>query len=114
MRTCLAMKQTIVALLAVAALSAAQSRQTFAGVITDDMCAKGDHSLMKMGSNDAECTSACVDAHGALYVLWDGTNVYALSDQRTPEKLAGKKVTVVGALDAKTRTIRVDSMTAAK
>ena len=50
-----------------------------------------------------------------MYVLYDGKEAYyRLSDQRTPEKLAGQKVTVTGTLDAKTRTIRVDSITAAK
>jgi hypothetical protein len=69
---------------------------------------------MKMGSTDAECTLACIDAHGATYVLYDGKEAYTLSDQRTPEKFAGQKVTVVGTLDAKTKTIQVDSITAAK
>jgi hypothetical protein len=37
-----------------------------------------------------------------------------LSDQKSPEKFAGKKVTVTGTLDAKTKTIRVDSIKAGK
>jgi hypothetical protein len=69
---------------------------------------------MRMGPTDAECTVACVLAHGATYVLYDGKGVYALSDQETPEKFAAKKVTVTGTLDARTRTIHVDSITAAK
>jgi hypothetical protein len=69
---------------------------------------------MKMGSNDAECTIACIEAHGADYVLYDGKETYNLSDQKTPEKFAGKKVTVAGTLDAKTKTIHVDSIAAAK
>ena len=69
---------------------------------------------MRMGSTDAECTIACVDAHGAQYVLFDGKDVYTLSDQQTPEKFAGNKVTVTGTLKAGTRTIQVDSITAAK
>jgi len=52
--------------------------------------------------------------HGASYVLYDGQQVYTLSDQRTPEKFAGQKVTGRGTLDAKTKTIQVDSITAAK
>jgi hypothetical protein len=67
-----------------------------------------------MGSTDAECTIACVSAHGAQYVLYDGKETYVLSDQKTPEKMAGKKVMVTGALDAKTGTIQVDSITEAK
>jgi len=107
-------KQLMLCLLASTALSAAPGPETFTGVITDDMCAGGGHARMRMGPTDAECTIACVGAHGAAYVLVDGKNVYALSDQRTPEKLAGQKVSVVGTLDAKTRTIKVDSMRTAK
>ena len=40
-------------------------------------------------------------------MLYDGKEVYTLSDQTTPEKFAGKKVTVTGTLDAKTKTIQV-------
>jgi len=69
---------------------------------------------MRMGPTDAECTIACVVAHNATYVLYDGKDVYTLSDQQTPEKFAGKKVTVTGTLDARTSTIQVDSITAAK
>jgi len=108
------MKHSISSLLVVAALSAAQGKQTFTGTITDNMCAKAGHAQMRMGPTDAECTTACVSVHGATYVLYDGKEVYALSDQRTPEKLAGKKVRVTGTLDAKTKTIQVDSISAAK
>jgi hypothetical protein len=100
--------------LAVAVLSAAPPKQTFTGTITDSMCSKADHSQMQMGPTDAACTLACVDVHGAMYVLYDGKNSYTLSDQKTPEKFAAKKVTVTGTLDAKTKTIQVDSITAAK
>lgn len=100
--------------LSVATLSATPAKQTFSGTITDDMCGKAGHSQMRMGPTDAECTTACVEAHGAMYVLYDGKNVYTLSDQRTPEKFAGQKVKVVGTLDVKSKTIQVDSITAAK
>ena len=100
----------IVGLLAVAGLSAAQGTQTFTGTITDDMCANGGHAQMRMGPTDAECVRACIVSHGAMYVLLDGKDVYTLSDQQTPEKFAAQKVTVVGTLDAKTKTIRVQSI----
>src|SRR3984893_4559888 len=108
------MKHLILSLFAVAAVSAAPGKQTFTGIITDDMCAKAGHSQMRMGPTDAECTIACISAHGATYVLDDGKNVYTLSDQRTPEKFAGQKVRVIGTLDAKTKTIRVDSIAAVR
>ena len=108
------MKHSISSLLVVAALSAAPRTQTFIGVITDNMCGRGGHAQMRMGPTDAECTTACVSIHGATYVLYDGKEVYALSDQRTPEKFAGQKVRVTGTLDAKAKTIQVDSISAAK
>ena len=69
---------------------------------------------MKMGPTDAQCTIACVEAHGATYVLYDGKKAYELSDQKAPEKFAGKKVTVTGVLDTKTMKIQVESIAAAK
>jgi type 1 fimbria pilin len=109
------MKPLILSLLAVAGLSAAQGRQTFTGTITDDMCATtAGHSEMQMGPTDAECTAACVISHDTKYVLEDGKDVYALSDQTTPEQFAAQKVRVVGTLDAKTMTIHVESVTAAE
>ena len=108
------MKPLLVCLLAIGALSAAPGKRKFTGVITDSMCALADHSRMRMGPTDAECTVACINAHGAQYVLYDGKEVYTLSDQQTPEKFAAKKVTITGTLDAKSKTIQVASITAAK
>ena len=108
------MKRLISSLLAVAALSAAPGKQTFTGTITDNMCAKAGHSQMRMGPTDAECTIACIGAHGATYVLYTGKDVYTLSDQQTPEKFAAKRVTVTGVLNANAKTIQVDSIVAAK
>ena len=106
------MSKIAAVLLALAGLSAGQGKQTFTGVITDSECSTADHSHMRMGPTDAECVSACISEHGASYVLFDGKNVYALSDQKTPERFAAKKVKVAGSLDAKRKTIRVDSITA--
>ena len=78
------------------------------------LCGKDGHSQMRMGPTDAECAVACISAHGASYVLYDGKDVYTLSDQKTPEKFAAQKVRVIGTLDDKTKTIQVDSITAAK
>lgn len=102
------------ALAAAAVLAGAPPRQSFTGIITDSMCPRGDHSHMKMGANDAECTVACIYAHGAQYVLFDGKETYVLSDQKTPEKFAAKKVTVVGTLNAGSKTIQVESIRAAQ
>jgi hypothetical protein len=107
-------KAFIWSLLAIAALAAAPQKQTFTGVITDSMCPDADHSSMRMGPTDAECTRECIQIHDADYVLYDGKNSYTLSDQKTPEKFAAKKVIVTGVLDAKTKTIQVMSIAAAK
>ena len=93
---------------------APQGPRTFAGTITDSMCDNGDHSGMRMGPTDAECTKACVEEHDASLVLAAGKDVYRLSDQKAPLKFAGQKVTIKGTLDAKTKTIHVDSIAAAK
>jgi hypothetical protein len=102
-----------IALLFATFLFGADAKQTFTGKITDDMCIR-DHSTMQMGPNDAECTKACVLAHGAQYILFDGKSAFNLSDQTAPEKFAGQMVKVVGTLDAKTKTIQVDSISATK
>lgn len=106
----------VMALLGVAAVSADQKSQTqtFTGVITDEMCPTGDHSKMRMGNTAADCTRACVAAHGSRYVLYDGKRAYILSDQKAPAPLAAQKVGVTGTLDTATMTIRVESMAAAK
>lgn len=105
------MRAFVVTLLSLASLSAA-APQTFTGVVGDSECAAGSHAGMRMGPSDAECTKACVDAHGATYVLYDGARAYALSDERAAEPFAGRRVRVVGTLDEPTRTIQVDSITA--
>lgn len=109
------MKLVLLSLGVLALLSAApQDRQIFTGVITDDMCPAGTHAHMRMGPTDAECAKACIMSHGAVYVLFDGTSAFVLSDQTTPEKFAAQKVRVTGTLDEKTKTIRVESIATAR
>jgi len=108
------MTRPIAIVLALAGMSAGQGARTFTGVITDSECSTADHSRMRMGPTDAECVTACISEHGATYVLYDGKNVYALSDQKTPEKFAARRVTVAGTLDAKKKTIQVTSISAVK
>src|SRR5262245_50304237 len=108
------LKLLTLGLLIVVSASSAQTSRTFTGVITDSMCATADHSRMRMGSTDGECTIACVDAHAARYVLFDGKDAYSLSDQQTPEKFAGKRVTVTGKLKSETKAIEVEAIALAK
>ncbi len=104
------MKQPLTLGFAALALVCAASAATFTGTITDDMCVK-DHASMKMGS-DAKCVSECVKTMNAKYALYDGKNAYILSDQKSPAKYAGQKVTVTGTLNGK--TLKVDSIGPAK
>jgi hypothetical protein len=106
------MKQFLVCLVAAYALSAADTR-TFKGTVTDGECPRADHSRMQMGSNDAECARACVDAHGAAFVLYDGKETFTLKGAGL-EKFAAQKVRIVGTFDAKSRTIQVESITPSK
>jgi hypothetical protein len=105
------MKCAFVALLVILVQPSAQETKAFTGTISDDMCAKADHSQMRMGPTDAECTTACVSAHDAAYILYDGKNVYKLSGSPPLEQFAGQHVRVDGVLDAKINTIRVSSIT---
>jgi hypothetical protein len=88
MRTC------ILLLVGVALCTAADSPKSFTGIVGDDMCG-GDHKAMG-GTDPAKCTAECVQSMKAKYALWVGKDVYVLSDQKTPAKYAGKKVTVTG------------------
>jgi hypothetical protein len=90
------------------------STRPFTGIITDSMCDRGDHAGMRMGPTDAACAVACAEEHDAAFVLYDGKDVYTLSDQQAARKFVARKVTVVGVLDAKTKKITVASIAPAK
>jgi streptogramin lyase len=107
------MRPLLSVLLGLSALSPAQTTQTVTGIISDSECAEAGHTAMRMGSTDAECVAACIDAHGASYVLVAGEAVYALSDQKSPATFAARRVSVTGRLDPKTKTIVVASIVAA-
>lgn len=87
----------------------ADQTQTWVGEVGDLMCA-GNHKVM--GSKPApECTLECVKSMGSKYVLVTGKGGYfELSDQKTPEAFAGKKVKVTGTLDSKGKVIQVKSI----
>ena len=48
------MRPLILSVFVIAAVTAAQDKQTFTGTITDSECADADHSHMQMGPTDAE------------------------------------------------------------
>ena len=109
------MKKQIAVVFAAATMALAAGPQTFTGIVTDSMCAEADHKDMKMGS-DAKCVVECVKGMNGKYVLYDAKakKSYVLSDQKSPEKFAAKKVTVVGTLDSDGKNLKVDSIAAAK
>ncbi|MEZ5398775.1 MAG: hypothetical protein R2729_03845 [Bryobacteraceae bacterium] len=108
------MTRNVILVFAIAAFAAAQNpKQTFIGVITDTMCG-ADHKPMNV-TPETKCVKDCVRMDKKVkYALYDGKNVYALSDQQTPEKFAAQKVKVTGVLFQKTKILQVDTIEAAK
>jgi uncharacterized membrane protein YcgQ (UPF0703/DUF1980 family) len=92
-------------------VAAADVSRNYTGTITDAMCS-GDHSSMG-GTDAAKCTMECVKSMGSKYALQVGKDSYVLSDQKTPEKFAGKKVTVTGTLN-NNKELQVQSIAPAK
>jgi hypothetical protein len=103
--------QKLAALFIAGALAAGAATQTFTGVITDTMCGKG-HAMMNV-TPDSKCVLECAQHDkNTKYAVFDGKNIYVLSDQKTPEQFAGQKVKVRGTLYEKTKILTVDSITA--
>ena len=105
------MKQLTLALILGLAAQAADSTQSFTGVITDTMCGAAHH--MMKDQPDDKCIRMCVNGSSG-YALFDGTTIWKLTDQKTPAKFAAKKVTVVGTGNAKSKTIKVVSISLAE
>ena len=101
------MKKRTLFTLAFAALAVAANAETFTGVITDTMCG-AKHDMMKDQPAE-QCVKMCAKGQSS-YALYDGTNVFKLSDQKTPAKFAAQRVKVTGTLDQKNRTIKVSSI----
>jgi hypothetical protein len=81
--------------------------ETFTGVVTDTMCG-AKHTMMKDQPDD-KCVQMCVKG-SSDYGLFDGKNVFKLSDQGKAAKFAAQKVKVTGTLDPKTKTIKITSI----
>ena len=97
-------------LLFAAGLTLVAAPKTFTGVITDTMCG-ADHAAMHV-SPDSKCVRECVKMNPAKfkYALYDGKNVYTLSDQKTPAQFAAEKVKVTGTLDSSKKVIQVEKI----
>jgi hypothetical protein len=104
-------------LLLSAAIGLPQGRP-FTGEIMDSQCAgMGSHARMMQGveaKDVKECTRKCVEQLRGKYVLFDAATktTYQLDNQGKAAAFAGQKVSVKGALDAASKTIRVESVEA--
>lgn len=105
------MKTIAIFLGAAALLVSAPAKRTFTGVITDKMCG-ANHSMMNV-KPDSKCVRECVKA-GSVYALAAAGKVYTLSNAKTAEAYAGRKVKVEGTFDEKANTIAVDSISPMK
>jgi hypothetical protein len=81
--------------------------ETFTGTVTDTMCG-ATHTMMKDQPDD-KCVRMCVKG-SSEYALFDGQNVYHLSDQSKPAKFAAQKVRITGTLNPKTKVIKITSI----
>lgn len=115
------MKLVLLAIALTGAAYGATTPQTFVGEISDSQCAlnvhskTGSHKEMTvnhtMGNTEAECVDACVRS-GGQYVLVTPKKVFKLSDQKKPAAFPARKVKVVGTLDEKSDTIKVQTISA--
>jgi hypothetical protein len=107
-----------VVLLAVGFVCAtAQDAKVFYGDISDSQCAMNVHSLTRsheemlksksMGGTPKDCTLYCVNYHGGDFVLAHKNDIYRLDDQNAARAFAGKKVKIVGKMDADKKTIHI-------
>lgn len=106
--------RTLLITLLIGATVGAVASAPFTGTIIDAECARAGHASMRMGETDAECARACVLSHDSAYLLESGNNLYRLSDQKLAERFAAQRVIVVGTLDETTKTLTVESITAAR
>jgi hypothetical protein len=101
------MKIMVVALSLARLLLAAEAPQSFTGVITDTMCG-AKHDMMK-GTPDDECVKMCVKG-SSQYALYDGKDVWKLSDQKKASQFPAEKVLVTGTVSPDEKAIKVVSI----
>ena len=93
--------------------------RTLVGYIADSQCGLSHKKMQEagnMGNDDRTCTLKCVEM-GGKFVLADRVKkvVYTLDEesQAKAKEFAGQKVKITGQVDSKTRTIHVQSISAA-
>jgi hypothetical protein len=101
-------------------IAGADGERVFKGEVGDSQCALNVHSLSRshqemlekksIGTTPADCARYCVKTMGGVFVLQVGDKVYKLDHQELAYQNAGRKVKVIGVLDAATNTIAVHSM----
>ena len=77
------------------------------GVVTDTMCG-AKHTMMKDQPDD-KCVKMCVKG-SSNYALYDGQNIFKLSDQSKPAKFAGSKLKSDRHAGPEAKTIKVSSI----
>lgn len=98
-------------------MAAEEAPRTFIGEVGDSQCALNVHSLTRshkemlksksMGGTAADCANYCTRYLGGNFVLVVKSNVYHLDDQTRAQIYAGRRVKIIGTLDAKSSTIHV-------
>jgi hypothetical protein len=77
--------------------------ETFHGVVSDEMCAKGD--IAKAGTpGHADCAKKCIGM-GSPAVLVVGTKIFKVSNPQKLNAFAGKAVVVDGTIAGDTITV---------
>ena len=103
----------MIVMLALAGISAGQGRRTFTGVITDTSARRAITLTCGWGQPTPSASPPASASTAPRTCSSMARTSTALSDQKTPEKFAARKVTISGTLDARGKTIHVDSIRAA-
>jgi hypothetical protein len=94
------MKKTILAFALVAGFSTVAMAAEFKGYIIDEKCST------KAGmKGNAECAATCIKGGSPAVLVTDDGKIYKLDDQAKVTPLAGKQVTVTGAMKGDTITV---------
>ena len=94
------MKKTILALALAAGFSTVAMAADFKGYIIDEKCST--KAAMK---GNVECANTCIKGGSPAVLVTDDGKVYKLDDQAKVTPLAGKQVTVTGAMKGDTITV---------
>lgn len=88
----------------------AQRLMVLKGFVTDTRCGAA-HRLAT--AEPARCIRECVTSGGQVrYALFDGTQVYSLSDQALGDRFAARAVTVMGTLEQNGKVLQTRSIEA--